>query len=365
MRIAQITYTGFGGLGSVVFSLVGADKTNSHQWTIGFIGDLPLDDAYPPRCEKHGVSYAAFRSISGRPYRAWLALARWLTNTKPDAVICHSINSILACRWYAWRHGARLVAVEHTPNQVKTRNEWVFSRLSMLLADRVVVLTEEYRDELRHAHGWLFREGKVSVIANGIDTDVFFPIGNLHHGKPSVIRLGMAARFSFSKRQDMLIEMMSILHQKRPDFRFELHFVGNGEEMDKVMTLAKNSSIPQRIHFDGLISESDVASWLRDLDIYLHATSGESFCLSVLQAMATELPIVASKNVGITVLNRDCSTGILVDNDPLLWAETVLTLSQDPINCETMGRLARERAVTQYSADAMLNGYIRLLKCLQ
>lgn len=363
MKITQITYTGFGGLGSVVFSLIGADKTKAHQWSIGFIGNLPLDDAYPPRCEQHGVSYAALRSIAGRPYRAWLALARWLADTKPDAVICHSINSILACRWYAWRHNAVLIAVEHTANQVKSRMGRVFSRLSMLLADRVVVLTGEYRDELRHAHGWLFRGAKVSVIPNGIDTDVFYPDGEPAHAPVRFIRLGMAARFSFSKRQDLLVAVAERLATLRPTLAVELAFAGDGDELARVRQLAASSSVAPGIRFDGLLPEDDVAPWLRRLDVYVHATDGETLSTSLLQAMATGLPIIASDIPGVSnLLGKDGEYGVCVDNDVDAFTRAILALIDDPDRYVALGLRSRQRILDNYSNQTMLNSYLEVIE---
>ena len=102
MKLTQITYSGFGGLGSVVFSLIEADQDKKYRWQLGFIGDQELDASYLGRCEKHELEYAAFRTKTGRPYCAWIALARWLGKVRPDVVICHSGTSILACKWYAW-----------------------------------------------------------------------------------------------------------------------------------------------------------------------------------------------------------------------------------------------------------------------
>ena len=365
MKISQITYTGFGGLGSVVFSLVAAGVSCEHRWSIGFIGDQPLDGSYVQRCRDDGVEYAAFQSTPGKPFRAWWALARWLAQTQPEAVICHSINSILACRWYAWRHGARLVAVEHTPNQVKTRNERVFSRLAMLLADRVVVLTPEYRDELHRAHGLLFRGHKVAVVPNGIDTEVFRPAEMPSQelmGPGRVLTIGMAARFSFSKRQDLLVKVLERLAVLQPALEVQLRFAGDGSEMRRVKALAHASPLGQRIRFDGLLSEEAVAPWLRELDIYVHATEGETLSTSLLQAMATGLPIVASDIPGVRNLLQGVDFfGDCVENTSAAFATAVCRCVDDPRLAVELGRRARARIVEQYSNRAMLDAYLELV----
>lgn len=363
MVIAQVTYTGFGGLGSVVFSLIGADEVHDHQWHIGFIGDLPLDAFYPIRCHHYDADYAAFRSTSGKPYRAWLALSRWLGQVRPDAVICHSINTILACRWYAWRYGARLVAVEHTSNQVKTRSEWAASRLSMLLADRVVVLTQEYREELRQAHGWLFRSNKVVVIPNGIDTVAFHPVVAPRAAAGGVVRLGMAARFSFSKRQDLLVAVMERLATWRPGLTVELAFAGDGSKLERVKALCAGSPVAARIKFEGLLSEAEIAPWLRRLDLYVHATDGETLSTSLLQAMATGLPIVASDIPGVrNLLGANGEYGCCVPNEVDAFARAVLELIDDSARGVALGLHARQRIVERYSQKTMLQSYVDVME---
>ena len=363
MKITQITYTGFCGLGSVVFSLIAADKYKQYEWQIGFLGEKELDDSYPSRCQTYDVKFATFKSVTGRPYYAWIRLARWLKKTKPDIVVCHAINTILACRWYAWWHRARLIAVEHAPNQLKTRNERIASFLSMLLADRVVVLTEEYQQELRQLHGWWFRSQKVQVIPNGIDTNVFYPRQSLtSSGEGVVLRLGMAARFADSKRQDLLITVLEQLANMKPELSWELYFAGDGTEFEKVKSLAEKSDVGSKIRFEGLLNEDDVAPWLRKLDIYVHATEGETLSTSLLQAMATELPIVSSDIPGVVNLLGDSGQyGICVENEATAFAQAILGLIEQQKQSIELGKRARAQVIEVFSNQAMLHSYMNTI----
>ncbi len=366
MKISQITYTGFGGLGSVVFSLLTADAGRQHEWFIGFIGDQPLDTSYLQRCQDHCVSFAVFQSSSGKPFRAWSSLARWLGQNRPDVVICHSINAILPCFWYARSYGARLLAVEHTPNHVKTRNDWVFSRLAMLLADRVVVLTDEYREELQKVHGWLYRCSKVFVVPNGIDTMVFRPAEEPspeQMGQNRTLKIGMAARFSFSKRQDLLVAVLERLAVLRPELVVQLRFAGDGTEMKRVQALAQASSVGPRISFDGLLSEEAMAVWLRELTIYVHATEGETLSTSLLQAMATGLPIVASDVNGVNnLLGNGRALGATVANTADDFAIAILELADNPVWLAACASHGREKAIAHYGNEKMLSKYLDVLR---
>jgi glycosyltransferase involved in cell wall biosynthesis len=359
MKITQITYSGFGGLGSVVFSLIAANIEKDHQWSIVFIGDQALDASYLPLCNLYQLPYVAFQSTRGRPYRAWIGLARWLTKMRPDVVICHSINSILPCWWYTLRHGGKLIAVEHTSNQVKTKTERMASVLSILLADRVVVLTEEYREELKKAHGLLYRSPKVKVIPNGINSSIFKPTDISTLKNQGIVRLGMAGRFSINKRQDLLVDALLLLTELRPDLLFELRFAGNGDEFGRVQCIAKKTEASCSIHFDGFLTEAEMAEWLRNLDIYVHATDGETLSTALLQAMATGLPIVASDIPGVSnLVKSDGVYATCVPNTAEAFAKAVIAYVEDPDHAADVGRRARQLVNERYGYKTMLQKYL-------
>lgn len=360
MKISQIIYTGFGGLGSVAFSLVEADRSRDHKWSIGFIGDVPLDEDYPPKCRETGADFAAFQSKSGRPYAAWFQLWRWLHRTKPDAVLLHSINSILPTFAYCLLNGRCLIAVEHTPNAVKTRNERVFSKLAMRLAHKVVLLTPEYEPELKEIQGSAFNKDKVSIIANGIDTHRFRPRSEQGTDRSQALRLGMAARFSYTKRQDLLVEMMALAKQTKGSDNWVLSLAGNGDEFERVRRLAVSLGVADRIEFVGLLNENELADWFRTIDVYLHASDGETLSTSLLQAMASGLPIVASGIPGISNLleQNDHTIGLLANNDPQHFFEVIVNLVASDRRRVELAGLAREICLERYSNQVMLERYV-------
>lgn len=298
--------------------------------------------------------------MPGRPYSAWRRLARWLDRQRPDVVLLHSINSILPCRWYAWRRRALLVAVEHTPNAVKSRTEWIASRLSMLLADKVVVLTPEYHRELAEAHGCLFRKHKVVVIPNGIDATVFHPAAGLAE-EPAVMRLGMAARFSFSKRQDILVGMMSILKRERPNIKWHLSLAGDGDRFEEVKNQIAILGLRDVVTLEGRLAQEELASWMRRLDIYVHASDGETLSTALLQAMATGLPIVASNIPGIVnLLGNKTKCGLLSENTQQGFAAQLQRLIDDVALAKELGGSSLNLCSQEFSNIIMLKRYLQL-----
>ena len=92
MKICQITYTGFGGLGSVVFSLISGDQDRTHTWPIGFIGEKPIDSFYRKHSHDLGLEFENFQFKSKKPIIAWFQLFQWMYKLKPDVIICHTLN---------------------------------------------------------------------------------------------------------------------------------------------------------------------------------------------------------------------------------------------------------------------------------
>lgn len=362
MKIANISYSGFGGLESVIFSLISADLKKNNDWYIAFIGEQPLDERYVARCKAYNVTYSMHRSTPGFPFLAWLNMASWLKKMKPDIVICHTINPILICKWYAKLNKATLIAVEHASPQTKSRSEWVFSYLSMFLADKIILLTKEYKAEFKKSLGKFFFSHKVKLIANGIDLKVFYP-SKLNRSLNGLIKIGMAARFSFSKRQDILILVLEQLSILRPDLFFELKLAGNGNELECVKKLATSHSNLNLVSFDGLLSEEEVSSWLRELDIYVHATDAETLSTSLLQAMASSLPIVSSDISGVRNLLGDSGEyGLCVPNDPKIFAKTIIYLLENPTLSKDLGRRARKFTEEKYGNEDMLQNYLKVIE---
>src|SRR6185369_3377712 len=228
MRVAQILYAGLGGHGSVAFPLLDADKEGQWQPLLGFLGIEPLSVAYSENCKERGIPFSYFAAMPGKPWKTWPRIAQWLKASRPDAIVLHSGTALVPCLWHARRQGIPLVVVEHQANALKKRSDWIFSHLAMTLADGVVVLTPDYQQELKFRLGMFYRSGRVHVIPNGINTNRFISICSPVK-RARTVRLGMASRFTKTKRHDVLMKMMVKLHRREPEIDWHLSLAGDGE----------------------------------------------------------------------------------------------------------------------------------------
>lgn len=354
VKIINIHYTGFGGLADVVHGLATSQGAEVYEWVMAYYGVQPLCSSHEAFCIEHGFRYATFRPHQGQPWLAWLKLAHWLVLEQPAAIICHSSTTIPPSALAAMICGVPLILVEHKANELKSRSEWAGSYAGMLIADRVVTLTDVYAKHLEARLGPLWRPKKIRLVSNGLDTSVFHPRSEASPVNVP-LRAGMAARLTPSKLHDLLIDMADKLD-------FSLDLAGDGELMISMRAYAERK-LSGQISFSGLIAAPEMARWFRGLDIYLHASRGETFSMSVLQAMATGLPIIASDIPGMgEILGDDRSCGLLVSNTSDAWRDAISLLLRSPELRAQMGSAARQRAVHLFSSEVMLKKYLFILE---
>ena len=361
MNIAQICFSGLGGHSSVVFSLISADIKKNNYWLVGFVGNEPVSDQNLSQCLKHSVDYSYFLYKKPKRIYVWVQLFRWLQKSKPRYIICHSSSMIFPCFLYSKIYSARLVSVEHTPNSQKKTFEWIFGFLSMLLSSKVIILTHSYLKEIQKAYKNFYLSSRFTIVPNGIDTNVF----KLSNSKPLSIHqkdeiiLGMAARFSSQKKQDFLIELVESLNHSQSRYRFILKLAGDGETMKKCQILVQNKAINSSVIFSGFLEERELVDWFEGIDIYLHATDGETLSTSILQAMSCEVPIIASDIPGVTnLLKQEKVFGITSKNTILEFSNNIINLLSDPNTIKDITKNAREKVLSDYSNLEMLKKYI-------
>jgi glycosyltransferase involved in cell wall biosynthesis len=365
VKIVQVLYSGLGGHAGVAFGLAAGAPQKSWTMALAFVGIEALSPAYAIAARDADLAHTYVPSHAGRPWRNWPRLYAALWRESPDAIILHSVTSLPPCAAYARLHRRPLVVVEHTPNHLKTRAERRLSQLAMVIADRVVVLTDEYKHELAELCGTRYDARKTTVISNGIDTDLFAPAPRLE--RANAVRVGMAARFSGQKRQEVLVHVLAELIDRPARVPWHLSLAGAGERLDGVRREIDRLELGERVELCGMLDERQLAAWFRSLDIYAHASDGETLSLSLLQAMACEVPLVASDVPGISNLlrGRHGPLGILAPTDVKAFADGIERLHAGGTEMAVLVARAREVVQTRYSQQAMFQSYARIIQeCL-
>jgi N-acetyl-alpha-D-glucosaminyl L-malate synthase BshA len=138
--------------------------------------------------------------------------------------------------------------------------------------------------------------------------------------------------------------------------RAALVMIGDGPDRPSLEQRVANEGFTGIVQFVG--EQHDLVPWLSDSDVFLLTSAQESFGLAALEAMACEVPVVASRVGGLPEVIDDGVTGFLCPADAVdMMAERSLDLLTDPEKRSRMGRAAAERVRARFCASAIVPRY--------
>ncbi len=168
--------------------------------------------------------------------------------------------------------------------------------------------------------------------------------------------IGYAARYRKLKAHENLLRAVRKIVQRRPD----IHLVCCGETdagmREQLLALVERLSLQQHVTLLGPLSDMD--SFYRGLDLYVHPSSAEALSMAILEAMSYGLPVVATAVGGTSEALLDGITGRLVPrSDPGALSEAVIGLMDRPEIRSAMGTAGRERVEECFSLSGMVDAY--------
>lgn len=191
---------------------------------------------------------------------------------------------------------------------------WNYCLLFHNRAEIVICPSKAMAKELKD-HGL---ETKTKVISNGIGLEKFMHQPNkkivdkynLDNNKVNLIYVG---RVSVEKSLDVVIKAISKINSN--NFKFTI--IGSGPDTKKLKRLAKELGIKNKIHFTGQISHEILinSNLLKAADIFVTASKTENQPVSIMEAMASGLPVISVKALGIPELVKHKQNGFLAEPD--------------------------------------------------
>jgi glycosyltransferase involved in cell wall biosynthesis len=305
-----------------------------------------------------GIPVTELRRASG--FRPSLGESIVQVARRHDATIihCHHYSPfVYGSLARLWKPSLRVVFTEHgrlanaTPSPKRRAANLVLSRLpSAVYAVSV--------DLKRHLVAEGFRPSAVGVIYNGIDVG---PSPNgvtravIRHSlglSNETIVVGTIGRLDPVKDFGTLIRAIPLA---AGDFPVVLLVVGNGSEYERLTALATECGVANRVHFLG--HRDDARDVLAACDIYVNSSISEGVSLTILEAMAAELPIIAT-NVGGTpeVLDSTCAR-LVPPKDSSAIGVALLELGRVGTTRRQLGLAARRRVEARFTLDRMVSEY--------
>jgi glycosyltransferase involved in cell wall biosynthesis len=218
----------------------------------------------------------------------------------------------------------------------------------------------------------------VAVIPNGVDTATFhpaspsppagpaFPAGSASPVGPASpdngpVRLLAVGRLVQQKGLDVLLTALA-----GPGLeRVELDIVGDGERRPDLERQAGQLGLMARVRFPGWMDRDHLAGVYRRADVFVLPSRDEGMPNVVLEAMASGLPVIASRIAGACDMVVDGETGLLLPPDDAgALAAAVARLAGDAPTRQSFGRAGRERVERLYSWGSAARAYLDLFAAL-
>lgn len=320
-----------------------------------------------PIGEQLAVDVPAFHSLLRNKYDVGVRerLAQLLAKRQIDAVVTVGAgDKMFWGRLAAAKAGVPVIlsALHSTgwPDCIERPNRWLTG-----ITDGFIAVAPTHGRHLIEREG--FPAEKVFVVPNGVDVFRFRPdldcaaqraeLSIANHERV----VGIVAALRPEKNHALFLEAAAKVRERLPGTRFLV--IGDGPERLRLLALAHQLKLHEAVHFLG--SRSDVAEWLNVCDVFALSSRMEANPVSILEALACGVPVVAPRVGSIPDSVSDEITGYLVEPhqaEPL--ATRIEELLLDGPRRRTMGQEGRIFVLANASLSRMVEGYQDLIEFL-
>jgi len=170
--------------------------------------------------------------------------------------------------------------------------------------------------------------------------------------------IGTVANLFPRKGYEVMLEALSKVLEVIPNVHYLIIGKGNKQYEKRLKSRVNELGLGNQVHFTGF--QDPVFSSLACLDVYVHPALMEGFGISVLESMAMEKPVIATKTGGLPEIVEDKRTGILVPpGNTTALARAIVALLQDSRQRAEMGRVGRKRVTEYFTVEAMMGKMVQ------
>lgn len=289
-----------------------------------------------------------------------------ILKTSPDVLHTHNF---LANVYGAYT--ARLLGVPVTLTLHSGTDRYLeeFLRSSMFVPKHIVCVSDEIRNTMVSINPKLV-DIPTSVIKNGIDPSGFSPnsqidIGSLlsefNFHKDNCI-IGAVGRLHEVKNHRTLLKAFRKVCERNENARLLL--IGEGDLLDDLIDYSVKLGVGEKVCFTG--SRTDIPDLLQLMHIFVLPSLKEGTPISLLEAMSSKRPIIASTVGAIPQILTDKVNGYLIDpTDADCLADRIIHLLENPGVAQKMGNYALETVEAGYSIGSMCEAYHRVYSEIQ
>ena len=302
-----------------------------------------------------------------------LGLRKIIKSEKVDLIQSHLLGSNVYCALAGLLTRKPVVTTFHGSVDVSKTERFIALKFGLINkgASSIVAVSENLGDEIIRRTP--LNLNKMAIIYNGIDSAVFERKKfddfrrQFSWGEDDLI-IGSLGNIRPAKAYDVLLRAAAMLDNQKQVCRFVI--AGQGESKGKpsslykeLLNLRESLGLQDQVKFIGFVD--DPADFLSKVDMFLLSSSSEGFSISTIQAMASSLPVIATRSGGPEEIVTHQQDGWLVEkNDPAVIAEAISILSGDPECRAKLSSKAKLKVDSTFGISAMLDAYQKLYSAL-
>tara|TARA_Y100001954_G_scaffold118208_1_gene127628 strand:- start:217 stop:873 length:657 start_codon:yes stop_codon:yes gene_type:complete len=188
----------------------------------------------------------------------------------------------------------------------------------------------------------------MQIVHATVDLDKFLSIKRKYTKKKEDLIIGSVGRLNWAKGYDLLIESLSVLKKNHPNFQMKI--AGDGPYRSKLENMIDHYSLRDNVFILGELHYNDIPKFYDSINLYTQPSISEALSITLQEAMASSLPILASNAGGIPEVIDHNETGILFEKgskkELIIGLKKIIAMDND--QREEMGEKARERSIKKF-----------------
>lgn len=305
------------------------------------------------RLENAGIKVVYLGKKKGFDFSTFVKLYQLMKKERPEVVHTHIYAARYALPVAAFCgipkkiHTVHNIAQQEQAKAGKIVNKFMFKHCGVI----PVALSEEVKKTVEEVYE--LPSEQIPVIFNGVD------LSNCKvkedYTKKSEFKIVHIGRFMDVKNHAMILKTFAMFSKRHADAKLQL--IGDGELRKDMVQLAQELGVENFVEFVGL--QSNVYPWLHDADIFVLPSKFEGMPMTLIEAMGTGLPIIASAVGGVPDMLTDGESAILIKPESEQLLASLEMLYYDESIRRVLGQKALQRSLA-FSSETMAQRYIEI-----
>ena len=289
---------------------------------------------------------------------ATIMVFKTLKNLKPDIIHCHNLQAHFFGGLCAILLPKTQVVLTKHGQHIPTSSITAVINKFTLKRSKIIGVSADITQLMKE---WITKNTQpIEYIANGISLSPYEAFTSKEAAKkalgikPNTFCIGIVARLSKPKDHLLLIDAVAFIAKNHPEI--QLIIVGNGPLKNKIEKYIRAH------HYEHIITmlgeRNDIANILNALDVFALTSSSEGIPMTILEAMAAGLPVIATNVGGIPQVVVNGKTGLLVeDKDKQGLIEAIKFLIENPELQKKLGKEGHLLLINNYSVSQVIAKY--------